>query len=440
MKTQLKSLLCLAALGGTMGFAPALFAQAELMPEGEIVGAGDDDVVGWNPSLAATGTINWISNSNVIGQVEGSSFLFGFGVTGGVDYVNGAHLWRNSLNISQSWAKTPVLESFVKNNDVLDFTTGYYYFFLDWAGAFGELNVSTSILQAEAITADPVTYEIKSTGTTPTLSTTTTDALKIADPLQPLTLSESIGLFAEPLQSDALNISLRLGVGGRQTFAEGVLINTDNADTADIIEMQELGDVSQIGAEFFAGLTGKLDEGRLAYHAGGAVLFPFINNDPFERSASDLTRVAIEAGATVNVFSWMSLVYDGKYTIDPQLFPKGEEVNQFQNSLLLTFTYTLIDRKAGIKALKAEAEANAAKKKEEEAKKAAADAEKKKAEAEKKKADDAKAAQDKKAEEERLKAEAEAKKAEEAAQKAAEEAQKAKEEAEKAKDAVPPKP
>lgn len=438
MKKQLKSLLCLAALGATVGFAPSVFAQAEVMPEGEIVGAGDNDVVGWNPSLAGTGTINMISNSNVIGQVEGFSLLLGFGITGGVDYVNGAHLWRNSLSVSQSWAKTPVLDSFVKNNDVIDFTTGYYYFFLDWAGAFAEVSATTSLLQAQAVTADPVTYEITGAGVNPGApSTSTTDALKIADPFQPLTLTESIGVFAEPIQSDPLNISLRLGVGGRQTFADGVLIEKDNADTADVIEMQELGDVSQIGAEFFAGLTGKMQDGRLTYHAGGAVLFPFINNDPFERSAADLTRIALEAGATITVFDWMSVVYEGKYTIDPQLFPQGEELDQFQNSLLLTFTYTLVDRKEGIKKLKAEAAANAEKKAAEEAAKAKADAEKKAAEEE---AAAQKAAADKKAEAERAAAEAEAAAAEAAAQKAAEEAAKAKEEAEKAKDAVPPKP
>ncbi len=430
MKKQLKSLLCLAAFGAAVGFAPTVFAQAELMPEGEIVGAGDADVVGWNPSLAGTGTINMISNSNVIGQVEGFSLLLGFGITGGVDYVNGPHLWRNNLSVSQSWAKTPVLDAFVKNNDVIDFSTGYYYFFLDWAGAFAQLTATTSLLQAQAITADPVTYEITGQGTTPTTSNSTTDALKLADPFAPLSLSESIGVFAEPVQSEPINVSLRVGVGGRQTFADGVLINADDADTPNI-EMQELGDVSQFGAEFYAGLTGKLQEGRLTYHAGGSVLLPFINNDPFERSATELTRVALEAGATVTVFDWMSLVYEGKYTIDPQLFPAGEELNQFQNSLLLTFTYTLIDRRVGIKKLEADAAAAAAEEKAAKEAKEKADAEKAAAE---KEAAEAKAAADKAA------AEAQAAEAQAAADKAAAEAEAAKKAAEEAQDAVPTTP
>ena len=44
-------------------------------------------------------------------------------------------------------------------------------------------------------------------------------------------------------------------------------------------------------------------------------------------------------------------------TLDPQLFPRDEELTQFQNMLFLTFQYTFIDRKKGLKELEKEAEA-----------------------------------------------------------------------------------
>ena len=143
---------------------------------------------------------------------------------------------------------------------------------------------------------------------------------------------------------------------------------------------------------------------------------PFLNNDPMDRSATDLTKFGFVAGLNFTVYEWMSINYQFKVLDDPQLL---DEL-QVQNNLLFTFSYTFIERNANLNNL---ADVQAAEAKE----KAAADAAKKTEAAEKR----AEAAE---AEAKQLKEEAAAREAAEAEKKAAEE-KKAEEEEKKEEEA-----
>lgn len=419
--------LCVAS---STAWTSSAFAQAEIVPEAPLeTASAEKDVEGWNPSLSGNATLNFVSNSNVVGQVEGLSILVGLGLTGGIDYVNGPHLWRNTLSINESFARTPVVDEFLKTNDVVDLESMYNYFFLDWVGAFARLNFNTSLFSAEIVTAEDANYTLTSADTT-TTEARTTSRLTVSDPFNPFTISESIGVFAEPYATDPLAISLRLGIGGRHTFAENSFINADNADTEDVIELQELSDVQQAGLELFAGASGKMQDGRLTYGLGVSALLPFINNDTFERSATELLRVGVKGNVSVTVFEWMALVYNLNITSDPQLFPQDEELVQIQNSLLLNLQYTFVDRKEGIKKLEEDASVKAAKEEAAAAEQRAAEAEQRAKDLEMKL----------KAAEEAKKLEAEqAAKAAEAAKQAAEAEEAAKKAAEQAP-ATPPTP
>jgi hypothetical protein len=317
-------------------------AQAQLMPKDETLkGAGEEDVQGWNPSLAGTATVNLVSNSNVVGQVEGFSTLFGIGITGGADYTANRHLFRGTLSITESFARTPVVDEFVKTNDVVQLDGLYNYFLAKKLGLFGRLSVKASAFAAEDIRGVETTWVEKTDPPTPLTSAGFRQ--RLADPLSPLTFTESIGAFAEPLDGEKLTLSLRGGLGGRHTFAEDVLLIDDNKATPEV-ELLRLADVHQLGLEAFAGVTGKLKGGKLAYRGGVSVLVPLVNNDKFDRGAGALTRVGFESSVTFTVFDWMSLVYSLNVIRDPQLFPEGNELTQVQNNLLLTFTYTLVEK------------------------------------------------------------------------------------------------
>ncbi len=372
---------------GSTGWAQAEADRAAVyVPEDKIKEIDIEDRKGVDGLLSVNGNVNLVQNDSVVGQVDGFSLLFGLGIKGGIDWINGRHEFRNTLTIDESWARTPVLDEFVKNNDEIALEALYNYFFLDWAGAFARLQFTSALLPTEDVRAEPVTFVIaRNDGTTDTIADTT--RVELADSFEPFSMYQSGGLFAEPLQKDAISISIRTGIGARETFADGVLV-LDDDDATPEIEAKELSNVFQGGAEAFLGFSGNAYENRLSYEAGASVLVPFLNNDDQGRSAGELTRYAVTAAANFSVFSWMGLSYKLKVISDPQLL---EEV-QIQNNLLLSFSYTFVERSdpppaptpdpAEEKLKEAEAQAEEAKKRAEEAEARAAEAEKRAAEAE----------------------------------------------------------
>jgi hypothetical protein len=324
---------------GAVTFSAANFARAQEITDTQYVPgseAAKDSPTGLpdglHPVLTLGANLNLAQNSNWVGQVDGLSVLVGASIIGQLRYISGANDWKNTLLLNETWAKTPIIDEFLKSNDVLDIESLYRYFAWKWGGPFARLSLQTSIFPAEQVTADPQTYVLE--GEDPA-DGQTTDRFDLADPFQPLTLTESVGLFAAPVTGPHLNLGFRAGFGGRHTFADGVNLITNDDDPMAVTYI-ELADVHQAGLELFAGLDGKAVQDRLSYNAGVAVLVPFINNDDTDRDALELTRIAFQAGLTTNVFTWMALSYQLRVVDDPQLLDKV----QVQNSLLLTFSYT----------------------------------------------------------------------------------------------------
>ncbi|MEZ4364346.1 MAG: hypothetical protein R3B48_29495 [Kofleriaceae bacterium] len=341
-KTALAALLLAAVSSASAS------AQTQLLPTDDTLkGAEETEPQGWNPSLAGTATVNLVSNSSVVGQVDGFSTLFGLGIFGGLDFVDGPKILRTTLSINESFARTPVVDEFVKTNDVIQLEGIYNYFLSKTAGAFGRLTLQTSAFAAEDVRGEPTSWVEK--GDTPRPLNQDAFRQRLAGSFAPFTLSESAGGFFEPLHKERLSLSVRLGLGGRHTFADSVLLSDDDKATPDV-ELVRLSNVHQLGAEAFAGATGKARDGKISYRAGLAILMPFVNNDSFDRGVGTLTRVGLESSVTFNVYDWMSLVYSLNVTRDAQLFPKGNELTQVQNSLLLTFKYSFLKKKEIAKA------------------------------------------------------------------------------------------
>ncbi len=337
-----RSLAIAALLAGSGGTA---HAQAKIVPMDDVKGAGDTDLSGWNPFLALTSTVSLTSNSNVVGQVDGLSTLFGIGIAGGADYVQGKHLVRSTLSVNESFARTPVVSEFVKTNDVVKLEGIYNYFVSKTFGGYGRLSLSTSLFPATDVRGVATTWvEKNQDDPTMPIPRNTGFRQRLAGSFAPFSVEESAGVFADPVRKERVNLSFRLGMGGRHTFADSVLL-IDDTDSTPEVELLRLSDVHQLGVEAFAGASGKFNEGKATYRAGLSVLFPFLNNDDSRRSATDLTRIGLEAQVSFNVHKWMSLVYNVAITRDPQLFPDGNELIQYQNNLLLTFQLSLVKKK-----------------------------------------------------------------------------------------------
>jgi len=324
-------------------WSTVVHAQAQIVPKDDALkGAGSDDVAGWNPALAAVATVNLVSNSAVVGQVDGFSALFGLGVVGGADYVGDGEVFRGALSITESFARTPVVHEFVKTNDVVKLDGLYNHFLADKFGLYGRLGIQTAMFAADDVRGVATTWVEK--GDVPRTLTVAGFRQRLANRLSPFTLDESAGVFADPYARSWLALALRVGLAGRHTFADQVRILDDDKATPEV-EVQRLHEVHQLGLEAFAGLTGKVRDGKLAYRAGLSVLFPAVNNDKDDRSAGALTRIGFESGVTFQLYEWMSLVYSLTITRDPQLFAKGNELTQVQNSLLVTWKYAFVQRR-----------------------------------------------------------------------------------------------
>lgn len=338
----MKNLVRLLAVAALAAAPQAALAQAQLVPS-EVKTAEKTDVTGWAPFLGLTSTLSLASNQSVVGQVDGFSTMFGLGVTGGADYVEGRHLVRSSLTITESFARTPVIDEFVKTNDVVKLEGLYNYFLTKQFGLYGRLDFTTGLFKTTDVRGEPTSWVEKVPGGMNIPLTTNGFRQKLASSFAPFTINESGGAFYEPLHEPKITLAFRTGIGGRHTFADGVLVNDDASSTPEI-ELSRLRNVHQLGAEAFAGALGKFKDGKASYKAGLSILFPFVNNDKDDRSASDLTRIGFEGSLNFAIYSWMSLVYNVNITRDPQLFPKGDEQIQIQNSLLLTFQFTLVKK------------------------------------------------------------------------------------------------
>ena len=338
----MQNLVRLSAIAGLVAVPHAALAQPQIVP-GEIKSGEKTDVDGWAPFLGLTSTLALASNSSVVGQVDGFSTLFGLGITGGADYVDGKHLVRTSLTANESFARTPVLDEFVKTNDVVKLEGLYNYFLTKNFGLYGRLDFTTGLFTTTDVRAEPTSWVETVPGGANIPLTTAGFRQKLAGSFAPFTINESGGVFVEPFQKPWLTLAVRGGVGGRHTFAETVLVAVDDKATPEI-ELSRLRDVHQLGAEAFGGAVGKFSAGKASYKAGLSILFPFVNNDKDDRSAGALTRVGFEGSLNFNIYSWMSLVYTLNITRDPQLFAKGEEQLQVQNTLLLTFQFTLVKK------------------------------------------------------------------------------------------------
>src|ERR1041384_8154754 len=146
-------------------------AQAQIVPSNGIKGAEQTDVEGWTPFLGVTATLSLADNASVVGQVDGFSTLFGLGLTGGADYARDQHLLRTSLTINEGFARTPVIDEFVKTNDTVKLEGLYSYFLTPDFGLYGRLAIATDAFSATDIRATPTSWVETVPGGMPTAPT-----------------------------------------------------------------------------------------------------------------------------------------------------------------------------------------------------------------------------------------------------------------------------
>ena len=314
-------------------------ASSDALPDESPAREGTQYVEGWDSTLSLGANVNLNSNDDVVGQVDGFSALFGLEARGGLYYLSGPHDLDNTLRVNESWARTPNIGQFVKNNDEVSLQSLYHYFFLDWAGGFGRASLETNLFATRQVTAQPQSYEIARTddGTDTRRGLTT---LRLSDPFAPTSLQQAGGVFAKPFRREAVTLTTRIGLGFHETLAKGVLVTDDNEET-ETIEIEELENIYQGGLEGFVGVRGEFQNGRIGYDAGITGFVPAVNNDPENRSSVQLFSYDVRAGVHVNVVDGVSASYSLHFFQDPQFL---DEV-QMRNSITLTVAYQIVERR-----------------------------------------------------------------------------------------------
>lgn len=318
--------------------APAAGAEAAKPPEP----AGP-----WTLSLEV-GLNGALSNSSgVVGAEDGNTVQFGLALKGEAKFRDGAHEWRNALTIAETQTQTPALPVFIKGNDVFELRTMYLYHLpaVPWLGPFVRARMQTALFPGRLVLPDP-NIPVTVDGENADLESKTEDGksygvLELTDPFQPLRLRESAGVFAQPVDAPMLGLTVTVGAGAQQVFADGGRAVQDDEATP-VIEVVSLADSQQIGVEVELEAGGKVTE-TVSYSLGVNMLYPFYS-DPELNPAGDalegieLANVEVDGKLSVKLAAWASL----DYILSAKYLPLIIDEWQVQHGLLLNASFNLL--------------------------------------------------------------------------------------------------
>ncbi len=326
-----------------------------VLPE-DAEGVADDSKTGWSPGLLANGTFSLGQSANVPGAPDGVSMSLGYMIGGRLDYLSPSmrHEWTNALNLELGFTRTPAIDVFIKSLDRIDFKTSYLYHFakVPWLGPFASLRLSTVMLRTVEVRADPVNVirlDLNEDYTDDGAGNLTLDGLpadathpranardgrdkiRLTPPFSPLTLRESAGIFALPLDKTEVKLDIRLGVGAWETFVNGGYALSDNDATADLLELRAMEDTVQLGAEL-AMLAGGILKERVLWGLSALFMQPFVHNSDTTLEGIDLLNMEFEASLGVSLWEFLSVNYAFKAYRQPLIVDDW----QIQNSLLIS--------------------------------------------------------------------------------------------------------
>jgi hypothetical protein len=329
---MIKSFSILAALFFSISlYSGTVWAQPEILPEKKPKEVKKKD--GWGFLLTPGASLSLADNRSVIGQQEGLTVVLGASLASGANFREGAHEWRSTLNITETFTQTPTLDEFVKSTDIFKFESIYLYHALDWLGPFAKVNVDTTLLEGFDNRPEVVTWSISRLDGT--VEERSGFNLRLTDGFSPLNLKETAGVFAKPHESDELNLEARLGFGGLHVFTDGLTVKDDDATPE--IEVVQLDGFSQAGGVLELAAWGEFYEKKVTYKLTAEFMMPFINDlaEGDDRSAVDLTNMEFTASLSFKLLEWLSIDYVFRAIKQPQLLDEF----QIQNNLLLTASY-----------------------------------------------------------------------------------------------------
>jgi hypothetical protein len=325
--------------------APAVAAPTpKLEGQGNLLSAGDVTArkPGWDYHLQTGATVAVSDNRSVVGQVDGTSFAFGFKFEGALANNTGPHEWRSNLNVAGNVTHTPAIPQWIKGVDLFNLETIYLYHIIEPFGLFGRATMRTPMFNGTDVRPIPTQYAIAHVdGTVQNVLAT---ELHLSDPFRPLTLTQSAGVFYQPYRSKQVNVEFRFGPGAQEAAADHQLSVTDDPTTLTIVEISELANFAQLGPELDATIWGEVPNQKITYRIEADTMIPLAHSSlpPGDnRNSLDLTNFSLLAQLSVHALAWASLDYDFRLVREPQLV----DATQVQNNLLFSIGITVPEPK-----------------------------------------------------------------------------------------------
>ncbi len=246
------------------------------------------------------------------------------------------HEWRNNLGIDLGYTYAPPPSEWIKTADSLRLNSFYLYHFRPMFGAFGALNMKTSMLPGEDVESGQNTYVITDALSGVELSRVTSDRLKLTNPFTPLFLEQWAGLFLQAADKPELFFELRAGAVGRENFAAGQRVITCNGPCNVNILVQQLANVYEAGPGSGLLFKSEFFEKKLTYRLDFDVIWAWLQT-PEIRPIGSLSRISFDLNSTLSLklMSWLSLNWNLRLLQNPAIIEKI----QFLSNLTLAANF-----------------------------------------------------------------------------------------------------
>lgn len=320
------------------------------------------DKTGWNPYLKLNANFALGQSKNSPGAPDGVSLQLGYIINAKLDYLSPTkrHEWATGLGLELAFTRTPVVDTFIKSVDKIDFRSAYLFHIpkVPWLGPFVAFRLSTPMLQTHLVQADPASVirlerdeelALDAAGNPVDGAGNPIDAnhprvtnyesggrIKLTEAFSPLTLRESVGLFAIPLDQKAIKLDSRLGFGAWETFVNDGFTLDDNDATADLLELRRMQDSVQLGPELGVIVSGAAKE-FLTYRASALFMHPVYHNAETDLKGTELTNMEFEVGMGFKITKYLAIDYSFKAYRQPLII----DAWQIQNNLLLSVGFEL---------------------------------------------------------------------------------------------------
>lgn len=274
----------------------------------------------WKHELQTDANISFTQTQDVVGKTDGTSSLLGYDFKYSVNFLKNNWEWKNAVSAAANFSKTPSIDELVKSSDELKLLSDLLYF-LNREPSFGlysKAGLETSVFKGKDVEADTRTFTL--TFRSGLVQTKTGPSLKLTDPLKPIKLNQSFGLFYFPIREERISSELRSGLAANEVFAKGQFVLADIASTSEI-EAAELRNYQQLGLEASAKLYGEYKERNWSYDFSADWFLPLVKGSASgdTRNSLKLLNQKYQANLKLKLMEWLSVSYKFSLQREPQL-------------------------------------------------------------------------------------------------------------------------